>query len=579
MNVRTIVLIVAALGIPLALAVLALPITWGYGGYFAGPQRTGHQSWIWYIDPHGPAYAAGLRAGQHVTSPTGAEFIREAAGPAGTVAHLRVIRNGTEHVLNVTFVPFTGSLAVQQLIDKVVDALTALAAFAIAILVLLRAKDERVGTRAATVLVLAGAGGLAQGGALVCGDAFLAFGLARLLLPLGAATLWAGLALLAVYPPQQTAVRRFLVWAGPLAMLLAFASDAAILFYVQHGYVSPVLLPFFPDRNGIGGRTLLGVLFWCTLAASCVDAMVKARANYAPAVRWLCGLWLLGIAFRIAPNVLSAAGVLILGSHYGDVLNAGFVACLASGVAYPILRHRLVDLNILVSRATVFTTVSLIIVGIFVAAEWAVGKIFEQSFGFSNEHGGLAAQLVTLGVVLVLGISARSIHRFVDDRMTNTFFRKRLAGLKEIEDAAHEADAATDPRAVVEIAVATVQRCLNPLGTALYLLDGNRYERVASSGQLNAPAAYGYNDVPPLKLRRWLKPFEATESSEAMQHMIFVPMLVRGDLAGFLVCGPKEDHTAYLQDEIAALALLAHHAGLAQALLSKASRLPPLTLA
>lgn len=126
------------------------------------------------------------------------------------------------------------------------------------------------------------------------------------------------------------------------------------------------------------------------------------------------------------------------------------------------LRHRLVDLNILVSRATVFTVVSMIIVGVFVAAEWGITKVFEHSFGLSHDKSGLAAQVLTLVIVLVLGTSARSIHRFVEERLTRALFRKRLQGLTAIERVAREADAATDASDVMEIGVQTVRHALNP---------------------------------------------------------------------------------------------------------------------
>ncbi|HLH74899.1 MAG TPA: hypothetical protein VKX96_16550 [Chloroflexota bacterium] len=85
---------------------------------------------------------------------------------------------------------------------------------------------------------------------------------------------------------------------------------------------------------------------------------------------------------------------------------------LTFGVAYPVLRHRLVDLDVIVTRATVFGVVSVIIVGLFVvvAAEWVIARVFEQS-----------SQIVTLLFVLVLGISARWIHRFVDEYCRDIF--------------------------------------------------------------------------------------------------------------------------------------------------------------
>ncbi len=127
------------------------------------------------------------------------------------------------------------------------------------------------------------------------------------------------------------------------------------------------------------------------------------------------------------------AGGTALQTYYGDFVNAAGVLFFAFGVAYPVLRHRLVDLNILVSRATVFTLVSLIIVAIFIAAEWGIAKVFEQSFGLYHDGGGLAAQLITLVIVLM------------------------------------------------QLGVHTVTRSLAPLGVAYYLHRGDRYDRCADA--------------------------------------------------------------------------------------------------
>jgi hypothetical protein len=229
------------------------------------------------------------------------------------------------------------------------------------------------------------------------------------------------------------------------------------------------------------------------------------------------------------------------------------------------LRHRLVDLNVLISRATVFTIVSLIIVALFVTIEWGASKVLEQALGVTIEGASIPSQTLTLVLVIVLGLSARWIHRFVEGTLMRAFFRKRLRGLAEIEACAQEIDVATDVRAVVDVAIATVMRSVDIGGSAVYIFDNSAYVRVASSGDIDLPDVYGFNDVPPLKLRRWRSHVELHEGSP---DTLYLPMLVRGDLLGFIACGAKIDRTAFLDDEIAALTQLAHHIGLAQATLA-----------
>ena len=571
MRFRTLVLICAAAGIPLALLVLVLPITWGYGGYMFKPGQP--YARIYFSDPSGPAYAAGIRVGQRILANQGDAYVQEDAGPIGTVVHEHVVDpNGRIRVISFAFVPFTGGLGVQQEANKLVNGLTALGAFIVAILVLLRARNKQMGIRAASVLFFSGAAALSAGGSLVCGNAWCAEAASKVLpLLLGAAGYWSALSLLAIYPPRRTRLREALLWFGAVQM-------AWMLFrvYATGHYIATGGTGLLGDGYGLNRpEQALSLLFTLALVAAVIDAFASSSAEDAAPVRWLGGMWLIAAGFAAAPAIESLAGGTTLQTHYGDFVNAAQVSFAAFGVAYPVLRHRLVDLNILVSRATVFTVVSMIIVGVFVAAEWGIGKIFEQSFGLSHDKSGLTAQVLTLVIVISLGMSARSIHRFVEERLTRAFFRKRLQGLAAIERVAREADAATDASDIMEIGVQTVKHALNPLGVAFYLYREDCYERCAQSEAGSFPPAYRFNDAAPLRLRRWQDAFEVDDDSDERLHMLFVPMTVRGDLVGFLCCGPKPDRTAYLEDEIKALSLLAHHTAIATALLPRTAEPQP----
>ena len=566
MRLRTAVLAAAGFGIPLALLVLVLPITWGYGGYNYKPD--GAVNLIVFIDPAGPAARAGLRTGERLEPLKGIEEFENLAGPVGTTVQFRVLRGQSVVPVSVTFEPFRGALGTQERFNKILGALTAIAAFIVAILVTLRARDERAGARAAAVLTAAGWAAVANSGALVASNAVLAtLGSSYGMLPflLGGAGIWAALALLKVYPPQPTRIRSI---AGDLGPVL-FAAFAIFFVSTLYGY-------WIGDTRfqiSAGPPAAWLVLVSATIfVVAIVDAIATAPAEYRTPTRWLGGSWLIGALLVAIPDLTQLLDVYpILGSHYSDVLSAAQVFFFCFGVAYPVLRHRLVDLNILVTRASVFAIVSIIIVGIFVAAEWAVGRIFEQSMGVAGAQG-VAPQAVTLGIVLVLGFSARSIHRFVETRLTQVVFRKRLRGIADIHRVAREADASTDARAIMDLACQTIGHALEPLGVALYLRAGEGYALTASCGAVVSPSVYGFNDAVALRLRRWQEPFEIDDESDARHHMLFLPMTLRGEVVGFLCCGPKPDRTPYIEDEITALSLLAHQVGIAAVWLERAPR-------
>ena len=555
-----ILLIVAGFGIPLALIVAVLPVTWSYGGYnYLDITGTSHAR-ITYVDPAGPAGKAGLRTGDIVVLSSGQAWVDEEAGPVGTVIHKQIIaKNGTTRTIAIAVVPFTGPLGVQIQIDRALDALSALGAFIIVLLVLLRGRNRRVAARAALVLFFAGLQALATAGGLVWPNAWAAEILYRFLPPLFASTVGVtALWLLAAYPAHRTALRRVLAWVMTATLTFPILAIYDNVYVIATGFAPNGFLNYDVASLYVALITIL------IFIASVVDAWINARGEEIAPVRWLGCMWLIAAAFSFAPTAGVLFGSTLLVSHYGDFAAAASTFFIALGIAYPVFRHRLVDLNIIVSRATVFTIVSLIIVGAFVLVEWAIAGLFEHSIGVENS--GVAPQLLTLGAVLVLGMSTRSIHSFVEKHLTQTFFRKRLRGLADIKRVAREADVATDPLNLMRLGVSTIQHAFDPLGIAFYQRRGNGYEYAAGSDPAHFPRAYGVDDAVPLRLRRWLDAFEIDDESDAHLHLLFVPLAVRGDLLGFLCCGPKPDRTPYLDDETRSLELLAHHTALAVAL-------------
>jgi hypothetical protein len=90
-----------------------------------------------------------------------------------------------------------------------------------------------------------------------------------------------------------------------------------------------------------------------------------------------------------------------------------------------------------------------------------------------------------------------------------------------------------------------------------------------------APVLYDYLPMTAKRSGRWKRTLSSTrplaphvELQEGSPDTLLLPMLVRGDLLGFIACGAKIDRTAFLDDEIMPLAQLAHRIGLAQVTLA-----------
>jgi hypothetical protein len=156
--------------------------------------------------------------------------------------------------------------------------------------------------------------------------------------------------LLEMYPPNPTRTRTLLGKLAIFPLLWAVVGSAGWLYDTWNGtsyFLSPAVSATWTPA--------LTLLFLAMLSTAIIDGMATAGATYATPTRWLGSMWLFAVAFAAVQPIAALANVPALGySHYADLLRAAKVFCIAFGVAYPVLRHRLIDLNILVSRATVF---------------------------------------------------------------------------------------------------------------------------------------------------------------------------------------------------------------------------------
>jgi len=556
--VKAFSVVFAAVGLPLALVLLFAPVTWGYGGItlrlVAGATAADTTYVVRNVDPAGPAARAGLRVGSVFSIPY-SQRVTWNTGRVGDSVTVSVIERGGAHPLRLTWEPFTGVLAAIEQWRKTGYAIAAMLAFALALLVGIRARDSHLGSIATFVLLLLGWRAVAGAMTLAAPSTGTAETAQYVGWFIDGTILAAMLFLLGTFPPNPGPVRRALQYAAIpagvfvwLALTVPWVAVYIPLTVAQHFRASV-------GNNGILAASLMQLL----VIAACIDALVRAPITYRAATRWLAGSWLVAAALTATYGIAYDLLTLTFGFHSVDPLP--FVATLfaAFGISYPILRHRLTDLNIFVTRATIYAVVLLVIVALFALAEWLVGRLFEH-----------APQVVALIIVLALGISVRWIHAIVEGRLTAVVFHKRIAGLNDIRRVAREADIATDSHALTQVACTTMHRGLDIPAVAFYLHERNEYVMLRAVGDVPWADEFDMNSALLLRLRRWKEPFETLDAG-GEHHTLVLPMNARGELVGFICCGPKADRTAYLADEIDALQYLATEVGVACAWLAQKS--------
>jgi len=339
--------------------------------------------------------------------------------------------------------------------------------------------------------------------------------------------------------------------ARPIPALLARVAVAiAILFaFADVGFN---LAP----RGAAIGRAALPVSYsWFALEVALVIAIFVVAYRQGPPQERERRQWVsVMLGATVAAIFIDATLQTVLGYHQlVDELTTIPIVALPFALAYVILRHRVIDVGFVLNRAAVYALVSAIVLGIFVIAETLVSTYVERS----NQITSIS---VLIGVALVVGFSVRYIHEQVDRFVDAVLFAQRHAAEAAIRAFAHDASYITDPAVLLQRSVQTITRYAGATGAGIWLFaEPNRYRAMESS--LERKPEVDENDPAIVAMRARGIIVTLQQSESALPGELAFPMIVRGELLGALVCGPKRDGESYAPDERDALALLATSLG------------------
>ncbi len=386
---------------------------------------------------------------------------------------------------------------------------------------------------------------------------------------LGAASSWMNtymlLLFVAYFPPFTSAFRSiFRRIALPLVVAAALVQ---LWIYLADTYPPTQLFEIAGSASPNWFQNLVWIVISVLTLVAAIEGLQRADAEHRAQMRWVAGAlvlsqssWVIAnLSLMIDPNPKPWFAWISL---FEDV------PLLA--IAYAILRHRLVDLSIVFSRAAAFGFVSIALVGLFIAGEWIAAQIVERGLGAAAASGWLG-KAVPLFIALGVGLSARSIHGAVEKRLNVLFFSRREKSLAALRRLALEADVVTDKRSLLDLTYESVRDNIEGRYAAIYIATDGGYDRARTSEE-HLPVRLDENDPAIVRMRRWNEPFEVDFCEHGLSEALLLPMTVRGALLGVLVCGPKRERTHYLTDEFDALALVAHRAGTAYELLSREVR-------
>ncbi|MBV9149902.1 MAG: hypothetical protein JO024_08550 [Candidatus Eremiobacteraeota bacterium] len=232
-------------------------------------------------------------------------------------------------------------------------------------------------------------------------------------------------------------------------------------------------------------------------------------------------------------------------------------------IAYAVIRHRVIDVSFVVSRAVVYGILTTIIVGIFALIDWLLGRVLAQT------RLALAAEVAA---ALGLGFWMNGLHKRIDDFIDRILFRQRYLAAQRLSRAAAGLPHAVADAAVDEMLAAEPADALKLASAAVFRRADDGFARQAA---LNWPEDSMKTIAPseqlvlllmgehgPLRLRDagWQR---ADLPHGDREPALAVPVLVRDRLIALALYGSHTNGEELDRDEVALLDRLATSAAAA----------------
>lgn len=322
-----------------------------------------------------------------------------------------------------------------------------------------------------------------------------------------------------------------------------------------------------------------------TIGLLCVlDAFVHLRTGDRQRLKWVtAGL----VAFYLAFGYDQIANYLPGGGWPTSWSNAGWTVDVLSGaqlvipmtVAYAVLKHRVLDVNFVMSRALVYGIMTTAVIGVFALVDWFFARLLAQ-----QQIAAVAEIIAALG----MGFGINASHRFVDRIIDRILFRRRHLAEVRLARATTGIHHVTEASAIDETLTDEPVDALGLTSAAVFrrVRDGS-FERTRSIGWDSGASTITANDSLVqnilgerglIRLRDVRKPGASIPDGQSAP-AIAVPLFVRHELDGFVLFGSHVGGEDFDPVEVALLEHLANAAAAtydhleAQAALAEADRL------
>ena len=282
------------------------------------------------------------------------------------------------------------------------------------------------------------------------------------------------------------------------------------------------------DRPQLAARQVLGVRLGAgkiylrirPVAAHDRQAKDSSLGIYRYRIIWGSLFWTAGILLTNEPQ---------WGLILSLLLGLGIFSTLALiSIIYAVLRHRLVDVAVVLDHTLVYGGVTALVIGVIAAVN---NLALRATLG---EGTGLLLQIV---IPLSLGIVLGRVRQYMDMLVERVFFRKRYIATRRLEGFMARCGHIVGTENLLDATVKEVARYSGSPGVSLFQASGGCYRCVASERAIKLPKSLPMEDPAMVEARARHKAVDtAILESELVPDSCIYPINALGVLQGVLVC-------------------------------------------
>lgn len=312
---------------------------------------------------------------------------------------------------------------------------------------------------------------------------------------------------------------------------------------------------------GLALAFMLGMMFYRWLSSASLMVREQSRIILLGAALSFTpiSMWILQLVFGV-PTFFSAA------------INLPPFIIFPAAVAYAFLRYRLLDSDIVLARGLVYAALTALVITGYGLLVFGFSLVLGTSLSADNP--------VVLGVVVfLLVVLFNPLRNWLQSRIDDIFFRGQRAYNQRLEQFGRALTKASELNDVVRELYNQIDGAIRPAHVYLFLRDTveNDYAAVGRGGPANQTDVRFATDGPLagylLRSRQSLllvadypPPTDLLRDRARMALMgtaLYVPLLGKNGLTGWLAVGPKLAGAAYAKDDVRFVESLADQSALA----------------